>query len=616
MRAHVTVDTADAVLLARIEAALVGIDGLEVVVPDRDDRDEVARILAAESFRAVFQPVVDLRSGHIVALEALARFDAEPARPPDAWLAVAERHGLRVALEHALVRSSVKAFAGVVPAPVCLGVNVSPAALLDPGFAATLDGLPVDRVWVEITDHTQVEDYEELAEALAPLRGEGLQIVVDDSGHGLGSLHQVARLAPSAIKLNRSLTRNVDRDPTKHALADALVSVGSHLGALVVAEGLETEGELHALRSLGASLGQGYLLARPAPIDECRLEPFVVPAPPVAGSAARPAAAFTLPARASEDLREATRQVLRAIDGRLPGASACLGQLDYAARRFTIVDAHGPYALHGGMEPGRSMPLEDSLSFHVAAGRAPRLCGDLAGDPALAGVPAVATGDVSSFVGVPIELDDGTRVAALSVVSRDPDAFTSADLAALEGMADALRGVLLDETRDLDRAQLMRHVRRLARTDGLTGLLNPCGLDAALREELGRFSSRGSRFVVAAEITDIESIYRRYGHAVRDLVLKDVALALQAGAEGMDVVGRVGDATFLALLVGRRDDGGARAYCHSVGARLAELAERRDIAPTVRIGVAAVDGIRDADGAWAAATRETWTLQAPGAMAH
>jgi diguanylate cyclase len=159
-------------------------------------------------------------------------------------------------------------------------------------------------------------------------------------------------------------------------------------------------------------------------------------------------------------------------------------------------------------------------------------------------------------------------------------------------------------------------VRRLARTDGLTRLLNPCGLDAALREELGRFSSRGSRFVVAAEITDIESIYRRYGHAVRDLVLKDVALALQAGAEGMDVVGRVGDATFLALLVGRRDDGGARAYCHSVGARLAELAERRDIAPTVRIGVAAVDGIRDADGAWAAATRETWTLQAPGAMAH
>jgi diguanylate cyclase (GGDEF)-like protein len=614
MRAHVTVETADAALLARIEAALVGIEGLEVVIPDPTGREQVLGVLADASFRTVFQPVVDLRSGHVVALEALARFDAEPARRPDAWLALAERHGLRVTLEHALVRTAVQTFAGVVPEPICLGVNVSPAALLHPAFAATLEGLPVDRVWVEITDHAQVEDYEELAESLAPLRGQGLQVAVDDSGHGLGSLHQVARLAPSAIKLNRSLTRNVDRDPTKHALADALVSVGSHLGARVVAEGLETEGELHALRSLGAGLGQGYLLARPAPIEECRLVPFEVPVAPVAGSAA--ATAYELPARATEDLREATRQVLRAIDARLPGASACLGQLDYAARRFTIVAAQGPYALHGGMEPGRSMPLEDSLSFHVAAGRAPRLCGDLAGDPGLAGVPGVAGGDLTSFVGVPIELDDGTRVAALSVVSRDPDAFTAADLRALEGMADALRGVLLHETRDMDRGQLMRHVRRLARTDGLTDLLNPCGLDAALREELGRFSSRGTRFVVAAEITDIESIYARYGHAVRDLVVKDVALALRAGSEGMDLVGRVGDATFLALLVGRRDDGGARAYCHSVGARLAELAERREITPSVRVGVAAVEDVRDADAAWAAATRETWTLQAPGALAR
>src|SRR5680860_1166800 len=87
--------------------------------------------------------------------------------------------------------------------------------------------------------------------------------MIDDAGAGFASLRHVLGLHPDAVKLDLSLTRDIDRDPVRRALAASLVTFAREIGAAIVAEGIETRAELEALRALGVTHGQGYLLARP-----------------------------------------------------------------------------------------------------------------------------------------------------------------------------------------------------------------------------------------------------------------------------------------------------------------------------------------------------------------
>ena len=90
---------------------------------------------------------------------------------------------------------------------------------------------------------------------------------MDDAGAGFASFRHILRLNPDIIKLDMTLTRNIDQDPARRALASGLISFASDLGAKIIAEGLETTSELGALRTLGVRLGQGYYLARPGPLS-------------------------------------------------------------------------------------------------------------------------------------------------------------------------------------------------------------------------------------------------------------------------------------------------------------------------------------------------------------
>jgi EAL domain-containing protein (putative c-di-GMP-specific phosphodiesterase class I) len=123
------------------------------------------------------------------------------------------------------------------------------------------------RVVLEITEHEALADYGALAARLAPLREHGLRVAVDDVGAGYASLRHALQLAPDMVKMDMSLTRDVDRDPGRRALAAALISFADETEMTIVAEGIETEGELEALRTLGVQYGQGFYLARPAPLD-------------------------------------------------------------------------------------------------------------------------------------------------------------------------------------------------------------------------------------------------------------------------------------------------------------------------------------------------------------
>ncbi|MFB9353164.1 EAL domain-containing protein, partial [Streptomyces heliomycini] len=122
---------------------------------------------------------------------------------------------------------------------------------------------PLDRLMLEVTEHDVVEDYPGLDEALAEMRGKGLRLAIDDAGAGFASFRHILRLAPDVIKLDRSLTHEIERRDENRALAAALIGFATETGSRLVAEGVETQEELATLREIGICKAQGYLLGRP-----------------------------------------------------------------------------------------------------------------------------------------------------------------------------------------------------------------------------------------------------------------------------------------------------------------------------------------------------------------
>ena len=213
----------------------------------------------------VLQPIVDLQRSVPVGFEALSRFTdphGAPRRPDDVF-EEGRALGLAVRLEQAAVRDALTLLP-VLPAGTYLSVNLSPAGLLDPATHELLTSVPLHHLVLELTEHEQIEDYAPLLQVLAGLRERGLRLAVDDAGSGFASLQHVTRLEPDIIKLDIAFVRDVDTDPSRRAVARAMVSFAAELSATLVAEGIETAGELRQLRALGARVGQGYHLGRPA----------------------------------------------------------------------------------------------------------------------------------------------------------------------------------------------------------------------------------------------------------------------------------------------------------------------------------------------------------------
>jgi EAL domain-containing protein (putative c-di-GMP-specific phosphodiesterase class I) len=131
------------------------------------------------------------------------------------------------------------------------------------GFTALAEALPLDRMAFEVTEHQPIDDYERLRDVAADLRSRGALLVVDDAGAGFASLRHILKLEPDVIKLDIALTRDIDRDPVKRALASSLATFAGDIGAAITAEGIETHAELLALRALGIDYGQGFFLAQP-----------------------------------------------------------------------------------------------------------------------------------------------------------------------------------------------------------------------------------------------------------------------------------------------------------------------------------------------------------------
>ena len=235
----------------------------------RTQKGRVEQVLREESITMLYQPVAEVATGAIVGLEALARFAGEPRRGPDVWFAEAERVGLGVELELLAARTAFAALP-LLPPSMFLAVNISPAVLVDSQhrLLELVDPALMDRLVLELTEHVPVENYDALVSAFELFRKQGARLALDDTGAGYAGFRHLLGLKPEVVKLDLSLTRGIDHDPARRALARALVHFSRDIDAALIAEGVETVHELATLAELGVPWAQGYYLARPQPLAD------------------------------------------------------------------------------------------------------------------------------------------------------------------------------------------------------------------------------------------------------------------------------------------------------------------------------------------------------------
>lgn len=227
-----------------------------------------------------YQPCYDLRTGEMVAVEALARvYDAEGDQllPPAAFLEVLEESGLVVRLDAMVLATAARRVAAWRRLPagrrLCLAVNLSPADLDDPELPARFRaateaaGLPMDAVIVELTETLLSETGRGHEQVLAELSAMGCNITLDDFGTGNASFDYLRRFHVDGVKIDRSFVQYLGTGGRRDRMSESLVRFCLSLGVHVVAEGIERPQHVAVLRRLGCPFGQGFLMSRPLPAE-------------------------------------------------------------------------------------------------------------------------------------------------------------------------------------------------------------------------------------------------------------------------------------------------------------------------------------------------------------
>lgn len=233
--------------------------------------------LERDEMRLLYQPIVEVASRHIVGAEALIRwFPPEGPVPPDRFIPVAEKTGAISAIGQWVLEEACRAQArwsalgGGAEAPY-VSVNVSTRQLDDSDlierFRRTImnAGTSFAGVLLEITETSLMRDVEANLRTLNGLGELGLAIAVDDFGTGYSSLGQLLRMPVHYLKIDRAFVRDLETVKNSRAIAAAIISMAHALDIKVIAEGVETEGQLEILRGLGCDRAQGYLFSRPVP---------------------------------------------------------------------------------------------------------------------------------------------------------------------------------------------------------------------------------------------------------------------------------------------------------------------------------------------------------------
>jgi EAL domain-containing protein (putative c-di-GMP-specific phosphodiesterase class I) len=231
-------------------------------------------VMLGQQITTVFQPIFDLQRGGIYGFEALSRGPAGTQQNnPLRLFEAAHDTGLTFELDRHCRRQALRT-ARELPSPLRLFVNVVPQSIHDPDFQGAslislLEGLGLSpgRIVLEISEGYAIENYTLFVEAMQNFTQIGFSVAVDDIGKGHSGLENIANLQPRYLKFDRELIRDIDRNPVTREMVRALKTFADKIDSQIIAEGIEKEEERQACADLGLPYGQGYLLARPAPID-------------------------------------------------------------------------------------------------------------------------------------------------------------------------------------------------------------------------------------------------------------------------------------------------------------------------------------------------------------
>lgn len=237
------------------------------------------RALERGEFRLRYQPAVDLATGRVFGVEALARWQ-HPVRgllEPEAFIAAAEETGLIIGLGAWVLQEACrqwhawKAAGAVVPR---MSVNLSARQLAQPDIAEVVAQVLADTetdpssLSLEITESTIVEDERSAIAALYALKAQGVAIGLDDFGTGYASLSLLKQLPVDVLKVDRSFVAGFGVDPKDAPIVSAIVGLARDLGLTVIAEGVEHSDQVYALRAMGCKYAQGFYFARPLPAEQ------------------------------------------------------------------------------------------------------------------------------------------------------------------------------------------------------------------------------------------------------------------------------------------------------------------------------------------------------------
>ncbi len=240
------------------------------------------RALEHDEFRVVYQPILDIATGRTIGMEALIRWE-DPERglvPPGMFIPAAEETGLIApigewVLDVAL--SDVKDWHDEFGLnDIWVAVNISSRQLLSPTLVDEVQrslyeaGVPASCLQLEITESAVMTDLAPVLDVLAQLRRLGVSLAVDDFGTGYSSLAYLKRLPVTTLKIDRAFVSGLGgiEDAFDRPIVDAIIKMAQSLGLDVIAEGVETPGQLDALSDLGGQFAQGFLWARPMTADD------------------------------------------------------------------------------------------------------------------------------------------------------------------------------------------------------------------------------------------------------------------------------------------------------------------------------------------------------------
>ena len=245
-------------------------------VVDRLTREtELRQVVECSLLGIHYQPIIDLSTGQISGLEALARWPADwPHVAPSEFISIAEETGQIAALGQQVLSRALETLAdwrsaGLIAEDVCMSVNLSGRQLDDPGWAEQVRAainsaaLPPHALKLEITESTLMQEIERTQAVFSQVTDAGVGLHLDDFGTGYSSLTALHRFPVDALKIDRSFVATIDAPAEGNdVIVRSTVALAHSLGLPVIAEGIESADQLRHLRSLGCEFGQGYLFSR------------------------------------------------------------------------------------------------------------------------------------------------------------------------------------------------------------------------------------------------------------------------------------------------------------------------------------------------------------------